>query len=74
MSASGDGKNVSAYEDTLAMVLGFVMARRHPIWVIVSLAILFELGTGYLIRDNLTLNVIMLLHPFEAIKQWQSGI
>ena len=44
------------------------------VWVIVSLAVLFELGTGYLIRDDLTLNVIMLLHPFEFIKQWQNGL
>jgi hypothetical protein len=48
-------------------VLGFVMAARLPIWVVVSLALLFEIGTGYLIRDNLTLDVIMLLHPFEFI-------
>ena len=65
---------INSVSDTLFMALGFVMARKLPIWVIVALALIFELGTGYLIRDNLTLNVIMLLHPFESIRQWQSGI
>lgn len=59
--------------DMLSMVLGFFLAARLPIWVIVATAVFFEILALIVIRDNLILNVIMLLHPFEFIRQWQSG-
>ena len=60
--------------DAVFMVVGFLFAWRAPVLVTVVIAIFFELLTGYLIRDNLTLNVLMLVWPVEAIKTWQGGI
>jgi len=59
--------------DIFFMLIGFYAAMKMPVWLTVSLAILMELFVGYYIRDNLTLNIIMLLHPIEAIKVWQMG-
>jgi Protein of unknown function (DUF2585) len=59
--------------DILAATLGAVLAGCLPVWLLV-LAILFIEGLlAMWIRDNLTLNIVMLLRPIEAIRRWQGG-
>jgi Protein of unknown function (DUF2585) len=65
---------VNSVSDTLAMIAGFVLASRLPIWAVIGLGVLMEAFVGYWIRDNLALNIIMLLHPIDAIRVWQTGV
>jgi hypothetical protein len=53
------------------MIMGFLFAARAPAMVTAGFAIGFELFTLWMIRDNLTLNILMLVYPIDAIKQWQ---
>lgn len=60
--------------DTIFMTLGFLLAWRAPVSATIAIAVAFEIFTGWLIRDNLTLNVLMLVYPLEAVKAWQSAL
>jgi hypothetical protein len=55
------------------MTAGFALAARLPVWTIVALTILMEVAVAYFIRDNLALNILMLLYPLEAVRQWQAA-
>lgn len=59
--------------DISAMMLGFFLASRLPVWATVATALVFEAVTIWLIRDGLALNVLMLLYPLDSVAAWQAG-
>jgi hypothetical protein len=64
---------VNSIGDTLAMILGFVVARKVPVWFSIVVLIGLELFLAFAIHDNLTLNIIQLVYPLDAISQWQAN-
>jgi hypothetical protein len=62
---------VNSLGDYAAAAAGFLLAARLPVWASVAAVILLEATAGFAIRDNLALNIIMLLHPIDAIRDWQ---
>lgn len=65
---------INSVSDILAMVLGFLGAAKLSIRTVVVMTIAMEVVVGYFIHDNLTLNILMLLYPLDAVRRWQSGI
>jgi hypothetical protein len=63
---------VNSISDNIAMMVGFALAFLLPTWSVVALAVIVEIALGVLIRDNFTLNILMVVHPIEAIKAWQA--
>ena len=61
----------NSVSDILFAGLGFLFAWRARVWVTVAVILAMELGTLALMRDNLALNIIMLVHPIDAIRDWQ---
>ncbi|WP_431301144.1 DUF2585 domain-containing protein [Tabrizicola sp. BL-A-41-H6] len=59
--------------DVLAMIVGFWLASKLPVWATVAIALTFEALTIWVIRDGLALNIIMLLYPLDWIAAWQAG-
>jgi hypothetical protein len=64
---------VNSVFDTLAAALGFVLARVLPVWSTVALVVVMELFALFMIRDNLTLNIIQIVYPSDVISNWQAG-
>jgi Protein of unknown function (DUF2585) len=64
---------INSLADIVWMLFGFLLASRLPWKATLGLALFFEVFVGYMIRDNLALNIMMLTAPLESVKEWQAG-
>jgi hypothetical protein len=64
---------INSLSDILMMALGFLAARKLPLWAALLLLVALELTPLFAIRDNFTLNVWALIAPNQALQAWQAG-
>jgi hypothetical protein len=62
---------LNSLSDIVVCAAGFLLASRLRVAASVAVIVLVELVMLVTIRDNLTLNIVMLLTPVEAIRRWQ---
>lgn len=65
---------LNSMSDMVVALIGFVMAWRWPVWVSILTVAVIEVALAIFIRDNLSLNILLLVYPIEAVKNWQLGI
>lgn len=65
---------LNSLSDIVACLLGFWLTSRLPRRVTVAWVIVVEVVLAFWIRDNLTLNILMLVYPLDAIRAWQAGV
>ncbi len=64
---------LNSFGDILSCAFGFIIARKLGFIYSLALFVLIEIILIVWIHDSLLINIIMLIHPVEAIKTWQSG-
>ena len=64
---------INSLSDILMMGVGFLLARKLPLWAAVAALVMLEVVPLFVIRDNLTLNLIALIAPNPSIQAWQAG-
>jgi hypothetical protein len=64
---------INSVMDVVAMMVGFALASRLPVWATLAIVVVLELFVAYAIRDNLTLNVLNFIYPLDAVRAWQAG-
>jgi Protein of unknown function (DUF2585) len=60
--------------DIVACMIGFWLTARLPRWATIGWIVVVEVALAFWIRDNLTLNILMLVYPLDAIRTWQAGV
>jgi hypothetical protein len=64
---------INSCADVKCCLLGFVFAARFPVNLSIALFFVTELILALTIRDSLILNIVMLVHPIDAILAWQAA-
>jgi hypothetical protein len=70
----GDSVVNNSLADIVSMLVGFWVARSLAVWISIGVVVAVEVTLALVIHDNLTLNILMPIHPVETIRLWQAAL